>query len=161
MACREYGRMVLGPARPLERVKERTVTVPGVLSLEGNWTLRCEYRPSPIGGGENDGFFCFDCAKLKGPLRVRGRMSGDELALPGRPRRSLKKILIDRKVPRRRRESIPILADDLGVLAAAGIGPDSRRLARDGAPALWVRFESVPGDRPPKDAERERVMEDA
>lgn len=58
-------------------------------------------------------------------LTVRPRRTGDELTLPGRPRRSLKKLLIDRKVPRLSRDTIPVVADDEGVLAVAGLGPNT------------------------------------
>lgn len=66
---------------------------------------------------------------LKGPpwegLVVRPRKTGDEVSLPGRPRRSLKKLFIDQKIPRPDRERIPIVADDAGVLAVAGLGPNT------------------------------------
>lgn len=55
-------------------------------------------------------------------LTVRPRRSGDEIVLPGRPRRSLKKLFIDKKVPRWERERIPVLADGDGILAVAGLG---------------------------------------
>ena len=106
--------------------------------------LRCRWGKAPE-TGKNDGFFCFSRDKLEGALQVRSRRTGDELALPGRPRRTLKRLLIDLRVPRRKREAIPLLADGAGVLLAAGIGPDSRRLAREGEEALWARFERGPG----------------
>ena len=147
LAWREYDRLVLGPDAPPPRVVPRTVTPPCVLKLEGGWTLRCECGPVPHAGEESDGFFHFDCAKIAGTLRVRPRETGDELALPGRPRRSLKKLFIDRRVPRRLRESVPVLADGAGVLAVGGIGADCRRAALPGQPALWVRFENKTGKR--------------
>lgn len=58
-------------------------------------------------------------------LTVRPRQTGDELTLPGRPRRSLKRLLIDRKIPRLSRDTIPVVADDEGVLAVAGLGPNT------------------------------------
>ena len=55
-------------------------------------------------------------------LTVRSRQTGDEIVLLGRPRRTLKKLFIDRKIPRLERECIPVLADGDGVLAVAGLG---------------------------------------
>jgi len=55
-------------------------------------------------------------------LVIRSRQQGDEITLPGRPRRSLKKLFIDRKIPRWSRETIPLAADPDGVLAVAGLG---------------------------------------
>ena len=102
--------------------------------------LECELDTAPRERVKSDGFFWLDCAKLKGGLVLRGRRTGDELALPGRPARSLKKILIDRRLPRRLRDGLPLLADGTGVLLAAGLGPDARRLAPPGAAAVKVRF---------------------
>lgn len=55
-------------------------------------------------------------------LTVRARQRGDELTLPNGHTRSLKRLFIDRKIPRRERERIPVVADRDGVLAVAGIG---------------------------------------
>lgn len=57
-------------------------------------------------------------------LVVRPRQIGDEITLPGKRRRSLKKLFIDRKVPRWDRDALPVVADDAGVLAVAGFGPN-------------------------------------
>ena len=66
-------------------------------------------------------------------LVLRPRQTGDEIALPRRGgTKTVKKLFIDEKVPRRERERIPVLADGRGVLAVAGFGPDQSRLARPG-----------------------------
>ncbi|WP_302496243.1 tRNA lysidine(34) synthetase TilS, partial [uncultured Flavonifractor sp.] len=52
--------------------------------------------------------------------------------------KTVKKLLIDAKVPRRERERIPVLADGRGVAAVAGFGPDQSRLALPGQPAYEV-----------------------
>ena len=65
---------------------------------------------------------------------------GDELALPGRDTKTLKKWMIEQKIPRRDRERIPVLADERGVLAVAGLGPHRARMAEPGQPAWEVRF---------------------
>ncbi len=63
---------------------------------------------------------------LEGPpwpgLTVRSRQVGDEITLPKRPKKRVKELLIDEKVPRRDRDRIPVCADDEGVLALAGFG---------------------------------------
>ncbi len=55
-------------------------------------------------------------------LVVRPRRTGDRITLPGRPERTVKKLLIDEKVPRLERELLPLAADANGVLALAGFG---------------------------------------
>ena len=55
-------------------------------------------------------------------LTARPRKVGDEIALPGRGTKTIKKLFIDEKIPRRIREQIPVVADENGVLAVAGFG---------------------------------------
>ena len=55
-------------------------------------------------------------------LVVRPRRTGDAIPLPNGHTRSLKKLFIDRKIPRLSRDTIPIVADDGGVIAVGGIG---------------------------------------
>lgn len=71
---------------------------------------------------------------------LRPRQTGDELALPGRDTKTLKKWMIEQKIPRRDRDRIPVLADERGVLAAAGLGPHRDRMAQSGQPAWEVVF---------------------
>ena len=67
---------------------------------------------------------------------IRPRRTGDQIALPRRGgTKTVKKLFIDEKVPRRERERIPVLADRAGVIAVAGFGADQSRLARPGEPA--------------------------
>lgn len=54
-------------------------------------------------------------------LVVRPRQTGDAITLPNGHIRSLKKLFIDRKVPRPERDLIPIAADGDGVIAVAGL----------------------------------------
>ena len=65
---------------------------------------------------------------LEGPpwpgLVVRPRQTGDGMTLPNGHKKSLKKLFIDRKVPRLERERVPIAADEDGVIAVAGLGPN-------------------------------------
>ena len=67
--------------------------------------------------------------ETSGPITLRSRRSGDELRLPGGTK-SLKKLMIDRKIPAARRDRIPVLADEKGVLAVGGIGVNMDRAAK-------------------------------
>lgn len=55
-------------------------------------------------------------------LTARPRQQGDEITLRARGTKTVKKLFIDEKVPRRFRERIPVVADENGVLAVAGFG---------------------------------------
>ena len=73
-------------------------------------------------------------------LTVRPRHTGDALRLPG-GRKSLKKFLIDRKIPRSQRARIPVIADASGPLAVYGLGQNLDRAAREGEPAILIQIE--------------------
>ena len=74
-----------------------------------------------------------------GLMTVRSRQSGDSIRLSGGTK-SLKKLYIDRKIPAHQRSTVPVLADERGILGVCGIGPDVDRMAKD-LPAVLVRFE--------------------
>ena len=68
----------------------------------------------------------------KGSITVRSRLSGDTIRLSGGTK-SLKKLFIDRKIPAARRDRIPVICDEAGILAVYGIGINQDRTA-DTAP---------------------------
>lgn len=67
-----------------------------------------------------------DCAKIGSNPVVRTRKPGDQLSLPGRGTKSLKKLLNEAGVPPESRSRLLLLADDRGVLWLEGFGPDKR-----------------------------------
>ncbi len=78
---------------------------------------------------------CFTVMPV-GKLFVRPRREGDSVCLSGGTK-SLKKLLIDKKIPAAQRQSIPVVSDDLGVVGVAGIGANRKRLC---APGIAIRF---------------------
>ncbi len=102
-ARREYDLLVLThdlPPQPLAvmPLREGDNPVPGL-----PWTVRLQVPPWP-------------------GLVVRSRGPGDTLTLPNGHTKSLKKLFIDQKLPRSERDRIPVVADDRGVIAVAGLG---------------------------------------
>lgn len=77
------------------------------------------------------------------PVFLRPRQTGDALCLPGGRTRTVKKLLIDHRLPRHLRQRLPVLADEGGIVALAGFGPDQARLAQPGQPAVSLTF--LPG----------------
>ncbi|MEF8787717.1 MAG: tRNA lysidine(34) synthetase TilS [Planctomycetota bacterium] len=80
---------------------------------------------------------------LSSPLTVRGRRRGDRFYPLGAPgHRKLKELLIDRKIPRHRRDSLPLVVDDDGRIAwVAGIEiahPFRLRGAEERILHLWL-----------------------
>ena len=74
-----------------------------------------------------------------GQMVVRSRRSGDSLTTKGGTK-TLKKRFIDRKLPQWERPAVPVIADERGILAVYGFGPDENR--RSGPE--YVRIEFVP-----------------
>ena len=101
----------------------------------GDWRIVCHEATECCHGPD-----CFTVMPI-GPITVGSRRSGDELRLPG-GRKSLKKLLIDRKVPAALRNRVPVIRDERGILAVAGMGPHQDRLA-DWLPAVVIQVEKI------------------
>ena len=91
---------------------------------------------------EWNGYRIFCSAETEGPgyvlhpqgqLIVRGRKSGDSIRLNGGTK-SLKKLFIDKKIPARERESLPVIADEAGVAAVYSVGIHLDRLTGENPP---------------------------
>ena len=75
-----------------------------------------------------------------GQMVVRSRRSGDSLTTRGGTK-PLKKRFIDRKIPQWERPAVPVIADDQGVLAVYGFGPDEKR--RTGEIHIRIEFVTI------------------
>lgn len=139
-ARRAYGLLVLEPTAAESGWTPVPLNVPGETPLpELGWKLVCRPVQAPA-EPPTDPFVCYlDPSALDGPLTVRPRETGDGITLPGRPHKSVKKLLIEAKVPRLDRERLPVVADGAGPVWLGGFGPDAPRLAAPGAPALELR----------------------
>ena len=73
-----------------------------------------------------------------GSVYLRSRQAGDAIRLSGGTK-TLKKILIDRKIPAAERSRIPVLCDDVGILAVGGIGVNLDRVATE-LPATKIQL---------------------
>ncbi len=79
-------------------------------------------------------------------VQVRSRLPGDTIRLPGGTK-TLKKWMIDRKVPAHLRDRIPVFADEQGVIAVFGLGCDESRKALPGEQAWILRVETKERDK--------------
>ena len=80
-----------------------------------------------------------DTIPVTDALYVRPRQTGDTIRLPG-GRKSLKKLLIDRKVPAQKRLLVPVVSDEQGVILAYPYAADQTRAAQPGETALLIHF---------------------
>lgn len=120
MLRRNYNR--LEPAGELPQLEPVTLCPGQSVRLSNGMEVRCQ----PADDGENTPYSFLVCPR--GAVTVRSRLPGDEMTLTGGSK-SLKKIFIDRKIPAFRRPSVPVAADETGVLGVCGIGAN---LARTG-----------------------------
>lgn len=88
----------------------------------------------------------YDMMDGTGAICVRPRQTGDILRLPGGGR-SLKRLMIDRKIPAARRGLVPVAADGQGILAVYGLGADSARAARLGDWAVLIKMRNEERER--------------
>ena len=58
-------------------------------------------------------------------------------------RKTLKKLMIDRKIPLDRRGLLPVAADEHGILGVYGIGVNLDRVAAPGDRAVIIRIEEL------------------
>lgn len=130
-AAREYDRLCFRPAEP-------TGFAPVLVNRNGETALPelglrilCAPAAEPINTPT-----AFTVTP-KGAIYARVRRAGDEMTLSGGTK-SLKKIMIDRKIPRFSRERLPVLADDEGVLAVYTVGANLSRTGVDGAVTIQV-----------------------
>lgn len=139
VARRVYGDLLLArrgedldlPTIPLDPAKPMTV------ELEG-WRLAFRPAVCPDQHPKTGAHAFLSLASVRGVPVLRPRRTGDEIALPHRDTKSLKKLMIDAKIPRLDRERYPVLADEEGVLFLPGFGPAASRLAAPGEPAWEV-----------------------
>lgn len=139
-ARRVYGELILvRGARRSPPFAPVSLSVPGEAVLPSiGWTIACRRAEAPEQPPDTPDHFFLNPSRLTGPLVIRPRLTGDTITLPRRRAKTVKKLLIDAKVPRLDRDRLPLLADASGPLWLAGFGPDQGRLSSSGAPALEV-----------------------
>ena len=81
----------------------------------------------PCPGTAEAAGWVFTCAEAGSPITIRPRRTGDTVRLPGGTK-TVKKLLIDRKIPAVRREMIPVLEQDGKVLGVWGVTPVPGRI---------------------------------
>ena len=79
--------------------------------------------------------------------RVRGRLPGDRICLPGGSK-TLKRLMIDRRVPRHLRHRLPVLLCDGTVAGVPGLAADLRFRPEGEGPALVVEYHPAEESRP-------------
>lgn len=145
MAQRIYDELLLtASAQPLPPFPSVPLSMDGeTLVEEIGWRFTCRSAPCPPQHPKTPEHMFLSRSGIAGELVVRPRRAGDEIALPKRDRKSVKKLFIDAKVPRRDRNRIPLLADGDGPVWLGLFGPDAGHLAAPGEDAWEITAEPI------------------
>lgn len=148
-AERSYRKLFLGyneckTWRPEKNGKERIVlNYPGETWVAAlGWRVQCrlvddfppEFSTLPVTQA------LFDPAALHPPLWIRTRQPGDRIHLLGSSgAKKLKELLIDQKIPAAKRDEIPLIGDEKGILWAVGLRRANRaKISRVTKPYLMI-----------------------
>lgn len=143
---RRYGYLRMEERIP-QNIPPTRLNIPGITSIPGTGMQIVCSGPKKIDKTENSPTnFLLRCDMIdRGGLVVRSRQTGDRIHLSGGSR-SLKRLMIDRKIPASQRVLMPVLADDQGIAAVVGIGADVRRAALPGMDAIQIKIEKEEPD---------------
>lgn len=134
IVSREYDRLVrrerIDPMEEVVLQPGQTVELPAL-------SLRVSYVPAEEICNTKDIF----TVNTQGSVVLRSRQAGDSIRL-NVGTRTLKKLFVDRKIPAAMRNSVPVFADEWGVVGVGGIGANVDRLAGK-LPAMQIRLESI------------------
>lgn len=88
------------------------------------------------------------CDKIVGDLYVRNRRTGDRIFINGM-NKSIKKLFIEKKIPKEYREIIPIFCDDEGIIYVPFVGLSDRVHTNNNDTKLYITsvFETIDTER--------------
>lgn len=100
----------------------------------GSWSVRCDRAVCP----EKAYLSPWEFYLSPDRYLIRPRREGDQITLGKRPAKTVKKLMIEGRVPAHDRDQVPVLAAGERVAAVGGFGPEKVSLAAPGAPALHI-----------------------
>ena len=110
------------------------------LNLNLKLTIIDNYDGLNLGKGKDKKYF--DYNKIKGSLHIRNRKSGDKFTPLGmNGSKKIKDYFIDKKIPRERRNRIPLLVDEENILWIIGYGvSDLYKVTRNTTKILMIEY---------------------
>ncbi len=88
--------------------------------------------------------FTLDSSKIDGVLTVRNRKEGDKIAILGRNgTKTVKKAMIDEKIPKHERDNLPVICCGDKVLAVYGLGVSKDAAATDLENAVTIKVKRL------------------
>ena len=135
---REYDNIIVDKGETAPKLTEMTLRY-GVNVLSDGCKLVLEEKSGKI----NNLFTTFyvDKDKINGTLSVRSRRTGDALHTHGGTK-TVKKMHIDNKIPKEKRDCMPVITDEKGVVCAFGCGIDvGYEAGKNTKNILCIRYE--------------------
>jgi len=88
--------------------------------------------------------FMFKSLDICGKISVRSRREGDFIRLKGQSgTKTLKKLFIEKRIPARKRNLVPVISDDEGVLGIYKVGTGNRAIPGPGDAAIMIIIEEI------------------
>ena len=137
-ARRVYDRLELTFASSTDSLTPTPLPLPGQVSLPGG--VLTAFKTTYSGQPQTPEQFFLSCTKTAPGMTLRPRATGDTLTRPGRLRQTLKKIMIDEKLPRHLRDAVPVLEHCGRVAGVVGLGPDTDFLPLPGEMCWQLKF---------------------
>ena len=147
-ARREYDLLCFTRREVSAILPEQKLTVPGTTVLpDGLGEIVCFVTKNSYFSKKNLTTFALKCDMIA-PCEfwVRGRRSGDLLSLPGGTK-SLKALMIDKKIPACLRNTIPVITWNDQPIAVFGVGADPAHTAAPNEEAVVVAYIPTPEKR--------------
>ena len=110
------------------------------------WRIDAQFVPSTeLNTGDNQFIAHFDFGRLDGQLTVRPRQRGDRFQPLGmQGMKKVAQLMLDAKIPGNRRDRVPILADDTGILWVVGCRIAERaKITPQTKKTLQIQFERI------------------
>lgn len=138
-ARREYDLLRFDVAQ--QRFAPVQLPIPGSVKIpELGMTVTCHVTESSNFIQKNAYTICVGYDMIAQSLTLRPRKTGDAITLPCGTK-TLKKLMIDRKIPVTMRESLPVVEQSGSVAAVCSIGVSRDFLPQDGTPMLVLTFD--------------------
>ncbi|MCF0121353.1 MAG: tRNA lysidine(34) synthetase TilS, partial [Oscillospiraceae bacterium] len=88
--------------------------------------------------------FIFKSTEICGTITVRPRSAGDSVRLKGHGvTKPVRKLMMERRIPRDERELVPVIADEKGILGVCFCGEDERGLDKSEKESIIIMFEGA------------------
>ncbi len=140
---RQYELLALSPL--WERLPPEPMALEAGESRWGGWRISCTPTVCPA-----KAYLSPEEFYLKpGAYTLRPRREGDVITLGKRPSKTVKKLMIEGRVPACRRELVPVVDGGGRAAALGGFGPDLDFLAEPGYPALHIILKAEENEHDP------------